>query len=635
MILRRATSLLCALVLLSGCDVLEPEGERLAAVEILAESATVYANAQLSLAARGVTDSGKTVELENVEWSSSNRTVASVSSSGVVTGVRSGTTVITARADGVEGSFDLTVAGMLHAGGYLLHGGVWSAADNPHIVSDFLYYGGTLRIEAGVEIRMDSLVSIVGVLKIQGTEASPVRFVANHPDPGPGYWGEVLARDSSEISHVELTHCGAPEVSRGCIVAVGEILLQDVKVTRSGGMGIHFLGGHIHAGLAAGSARLTVRESVGHPLALPASGVHSIPSSIEFIENGSNAVLVQGHNEVQTAEWRVLGVPYEMAGHVHLANGATLTLPPGSDLRWVNGGSLQGQLHAVGTPEQPISMTSARTTPQPGDWGGVVLWGAGSVLDHVKLSYCGHRLGACLTSRTEGDQLVRNVDIRDSGGVGLSFEGGFAPESGSIRVAGTASYPMDIAVRTVPSVPSSMSFAEAGIEAIKLRGGAVHASMTWPDFGLPYDVVDGSIDIFGSSTEVILQPGAMFRFENLHSGLTVHQGALIAIGTPDAPITFTAQYEPRNPGSWSTIHFGTGATYRNRLDRVVVEYGGAGHGMIQLDSDLGRFITNSVIGHSGDCGLLRARAVHTDYLDPSLNNVFTSNTRGDQCTSSD
>ncbi|MGZ8492166.1 MAG: fibronectin type III domain-containing protein [Gemmatirosa sp.] len=79
---------------------------------------------------------------------------------------------------------------------------------------------------------------------------------------------------------------------------------------------------------------------------------------------------------------------YTLSGFVKVANGATLTIQPGTriegDFNTV-GSSLfilrGARINAVGTPENPIVFTSSRPAGQrqPGDWGGLVLVGNGIV----------------------------------------------------------------------------------------------------------------------------------------------------------------------------------------------------------------------------------------------------------------
>jgi hypothetical protein len=75
---------------------------------------------------------------------------------------------------------------------------------------------------------------------------------------------------------------------------------------------------------------------------------------------------------------------YTLSGFVHVANGATLTIQPGTTIKGdfnVLGSSLMimrgAKIQAVGTADAPIVFTSSRPAGQrqPGDWGGLLLVG--------------------------------------------------------------------------------------------------------------------------------------------------------------------------------------------------------------------------------------------------------------------
>jgi hypothetical protein len=77
---------------------------------------------------------------------------------------------------------------------------------------------------------------------------------------------------------------------------------------------------------------------------------------------------------------------YTIKGFVHVTNGATLTIMPGTTIRGdfaTQGSSLfimrGSKINAVGTVDKPIVFTSSRAagSRQPGDWGGLILIGNG------------------------------------------------------------------------------------------------------------------------------------------------------------------------------------------------------------------------------------------------------------------
>lgn len=80
-----------------------------ATVAITAMSQLVNVGATLSLTATPKNSRGKELSLRTVTWSSSNEAIATVSSSGVVTGIKSGTVTIKAESEGKIGMITITV----------------------------------------------------------------------------------------------------------------------------------------------------------------------------------------------------------------------------------------------------------------------------------------------------------------------------------------------------------------------------------------------------------------------------------------------------------------------------------------------------------------------------------------------
>ena len=106
---------------------------------------------------------------------------------------------------------------------------------------------------------------------------------------------------------------------------------------------------------------------------------------------------------------------YTISGFVHVANGATLTIQPGTRIvgdQSVLGSSLfvlrGARIVANGTAQAPIVFTSARPVGQrqPGDWGGLVIVGNGLINRSGTVSVEG--TGTCTASCAAGSNYVVN-----------------------------------------------------------------------------------------------------------------------------------------------------------------------------------------------------------------------------------
>lgn len=83
------------------------------------------------------------------------------------------------------------------------------------------------------------------------------------------------------------------------------------------------------------------------------------------------ALTVSGSIAANT-RWTAAQSPIMVQGNVTLDQDATLTVDPGVQIRMEPSSSftvMRGAVRAVGTQDQPIVITSAKSSPAPGDWG--------------------------------------------------------------------------------------------------------------------------------------------------------------------------------------------------------------------------------------------------------------------------
>jgi len=120
----------------------------------------------------------------------------------------------------------------------------------------------------------------------------------------------------------------------------------------------------------------------------------------------SQAQTIINSNINANTTWTPAGSPYVISAQVSVSNGATLTINPGTVVKfafWTLDTdymlTIDGSLVALGTEEDPIIFTSNRddtvggdsngdgttTSPAAGDWGYIRFYGGSSdnVLDHV------------------------------------------------------------------------------------------------------------------------------------------------------------------------------------------------------------------------------------------------------------
>ena len=108
-VVARVVPVVC-LVAVAACAESAVETIPVASIDVTPDTATVRAGGSLSMSARVLDSTGATIDVGGVVWSSSNASVASVSSAGVVTALLPGTARIAVSAGGKSATADITVA---------------------------------------------------------------------------------------------------------------------------------------------------------------------------------------------------------------------------------------------------------------------------------------------------------------------------------------------------------------------------------------------------------------------------------------------------------------------------------------------------------------------------------------------
>ncbi len=486
---------------------------------------------------------------------------------------------------------------VLHAdGGTIVPGGTistnttWTTAGSPYIVQGGLTInaGVTLTVQPDVAMRFVSGagLNVNGTLIADGTTSQPITFTSSMTTPQRGDWQGVTinAGGRARLSYCDIGYGGGNTANRQPMLWVyaSDVVVQNCRIHESVSTAVL-----VEAGIAPRLANLSIVNNSGSAILERSVDTQAVYSNLVLSGNGANAIVILTS---ALARDRLLpnpgnGVPYLLGpgpyypGYVTVQSGGVLTVQPGVELQFVSGSGLQvnGTLIAEGTATQPITFTSSMTTPQRGDWQGLVInAGAKARLAYCDLGYAGpdvpgHPPALWLYA---SDVVVQNCRIHDNGNIGVLVESGSSPTLANVALVNNGS--AAVYERTIDTQATYVNLLMSGngTNAVVIQASDLARNRTLPNPSVPYVLGPGpyglgyvTIDVGGTLT---ITPGTILQFV---SGVRLYvNGALIAEGTPTQPITFTSVMTTPSRGDWADIEINDGA--RARLAYCDIGYGG-------------------------------------------------------------
>ncbi|ELZ02891.1 hypothetical protein C482_04491 [Natrialba chahannaoensis JCM 10990] len=484
--------------------------------------------------------------------------------------------------------------------------------------------GTILEFEEGAGLRVRGLQG--GAIVATGTSDEPIVFTGTQAIPG--WWNGIYVWGSeshnNRLEHVVVEYGGRE--SDGAVHLRGSRFpITNSTLAHSDGYGLYVdeestiegSGNNQYSGNEAGGVRLS------------ANSVHALDTESTYAGNGVDAVAVDGEDiKGEDVTWNALDVPYQLRDRTAVRE-ATITIEPGTTLEFREDGEFRvrdgGTLIADGTADDEIVFTGTQNIP--GWWNGIYVWGSearNSVLNHVVVEYGGRESDGNVHIR-HGRMPITNTTLRHSDRYGLFLDpNSTIPESGTNTYTENAAGAVKLDAHTAHYLDSNSTYTGNEEDAVVVDGADVeHEDVTWNKLDVPYRL-RGRTQV--RDIDLTIEPGSTLLFEQEGEFRLRDGSGLIAVGTEDEKIVFSATEEV--PGWWDGIYVWGSESHNNRLEHAVVEYGGReSNGTVHLRT--GRFmVADCTLRHSDAWGLWAESDVDVND-DVCAINEFSDNGDGD------
>jgi len=517
---------------------------------------------------------------------------------------------------------------VIHEESVVTGGALWAAGT--HVLQRSLTVeDGVLEIEACSVIQMpvDGGITVTegGALRLIGTEDCPIVITSSQDEPARGDWGEIDFYASADggnnrFDFVVVEYGGGQGYGTLWLDTGAELAMSNTVVRESADFGVE-----ARDGVTLGDfADNTLTGNALGPIALHANDVGQLGAGT-YDGNDVDAVHVVGGNVSTDQTWAALGVPYVIESPVGVSadvGSAHLTLAAGTTLKFEEDTGLVvgelGGLTAVGTASAPVTFTSAKATPAPGDWDEIDFYSGSNdgqnQLEHVVLEYGGGAGYGLVWVESGASVAISTATLTESGSYGVYAEDGaeLRAFAGNV-ITDNALTPVVLAAAQVPELGAG-TYTPNGVEGIEVSNGSrVSADGVWKELGVPYLLTIGldlATDV--GSAIVTVEAGTTLLMGSDRYISVGTNGGLTLAGTADAHVTISSQKAAPAAGDWSEIDVYADANGpANVFTFTDIEYGGgADYGQIWLDDGAALRLDDVTFSHGADpsCDVYQAGA---------------------------
>lgn len=435
--------------------------------------------------------------------------------------------------------------------------------------------GATLKFAAGANMQIS-----YGEIYAIGTADVPITFTSMNGESG-GWSGLYFDGESDYFS-------GQESVLKYCIIEKGNEYnlrmystvqpkqFEHCIIRESAGYGIYDNNSLV------GMNDVHFENNAGYGVYCNSANYVGALENLIFSGNGLDGVVIGGGNITEDRTWNAC--TYYILGSIIIGPMdamCRLTLSPGTVLRFAEGVRMQvsnyaqsgyyhsyyGELNAVGTADAPITFTSMNG--ESGGWAGLYFHNYSDGLSEMQsvLKYCiiekGNEYNIYMDNASQPKEFEHCI-IRESAGYGINVNNSFV-EMNDIQFENNTGYGLYFNNAHYVDTIENLTFSGNGLDGVVIGGGTISEDRTWNAYNyyiLGSIYVDkGGKDYYGPACRLTLSPGVTMKFAegtkmqiSSASGSYYHYlGELHAIGTVDAPITFTSMNG--EVGGWDGLFF--------------------------------------------------------------------------------
>lgn len=443
---------------------------------------------------------------------------------------------------------------------------------------------GTLRIQAALDLAPCTLIRLTagaairvdagGALHAIGTSKRAITFTSAKNAKAAGDWTSIqVYADASNDSRFEQVI-----VEYGTDSALG--IRDNASASFSSVLVRHVTGSAIAwwPGVKiAEFEHVAVEDASAYALSVYSNSVGLIGSTSSH-GSGHDEILVWDNDVSQPAIWKNHGIPYHITDG-NLSVLAHLELEAGATLKMENYSLVVGKNGAIvskGTANEPVTFTSAKTSPAAGDWGNLSFSAdssSDSLLENAIIEYAGEDAIRSYGGSTSG---FANVTLRHTKGVGVNVDctaklSRF--EAFAVEDAGAQAF--YVCSNTVGSLKSFSSTGSVHDEVWVYQEPLTKAAI-WTNQGIPYRLVSAGASVGDIRASLTLNPGVVLLMDT-STGLNVGTGgSLKAKGSASSPVTIKSSLAVPSAGSWGRLSVSAGANADSVLSYTQISDGSSG-----------------------------------------------------------